>query len=97
MSERVVVDDISFRIVHYVIDPTYTSVSFDWASPEIGGRVVEKLANASKGDRFQLLSDMLKHKHLLKMRCGRCGATCRWQVMNRAVLGRLRFESGGWV
>jgi hypothetical protein len=67
MSERIVVDDVSFRVVHYVIDPTYTSVSYDWASPEIGGRVVERLAHATEGDRFQLLADMLKHKHLLKM------------------------------
>jgi len=67
MSETTVVKDVSFRVVHYVIDPTYTSVSYDWASPEIGARVVATLSKAELGDRLELLADMLKRRHLLKM------------------------------
>jgi len=62
-------------------------VTYDWASPEIGARVVEKLADAKRGDRFELLVDLLTNKHLLQMSDPLWEAWCDIQMMGGAHTG----------
>lgn len=67
MSDVVAVDDVSFRVVHYKIDPTFTRVTYVWASEEIGRSVVQTLQRQLRADRFELLADMLANKHTLDL------------------------------
>lgn len=59
MSERVAVNDVTFRIVDYVINDEYTDATFGWASPYIEQRVMARVMSASEHDRLSLLQDML--------------------------------------
>jgi hypothetical protein len=59
MSERVAVNDVSFRIVDYIISDDCSHATFGWASPYIQRRVTERVMAASEHDRLSLLQDML--------------------------------------
>lgn len=69
MSEKVVIRDISFQIVHYDIDvATYSGIiGFKWASEYIEQRVFEVLMKQDMRDRLQMLQDMLSNKSSLSM------------------------------
>jgi hypothetical protein len=69
MSEKVVIKDVSFRVVHYDIDDTtYHSIrGFKWASEYIEQRVFEVLQRAEMHDRLGLLQEMLLNRSSLAM------------------------------
>jgi hypothetical protein len=68
MSELVAARSVSFRVVHYDISADFTEVTgYRWASPHVGRRVVEVLAAKARGDRFELLAEMLKSRGLRGM------------------------------
>lgn len=92
MNDLVVVNDISFRTVHYKINPTYTGVTFTWASEEIGRRVVALLQRELQEDRYQLLADMLAHKHLLALSQPLWEAWCNIQMAGVEGRGPLGFR-----
>jgi len=67
ISERVAARDVSFRIVHYKIDETFSKVTYGWASEYVGERVVQVLQKQLRDDRFALLAEMLADKRWLAM------------------------------
>jgi hypothetical protein len=66
-TEAVVVNDISFRVVHFVISADRRSVGYNWATPYVGRRVAEVLQAADTDDSLALLSELLRKKDLRSM------------------------------
>jgi len=66
-SESVAARDVSFDIVHYKINETYSRVTYGWASEYVGERVVQKLRHQPMADRLALLAEMLADNRWLGM------------------------------
>lgn len=83
---------VSFRVVHYNVDDTFSKVTYRWASPYVGKRVVQVLQAEQEVDRLALLADLLKETHWLDMSSGLFED---WCSMRMAAGGSFRIRRLG--